>query len=359
MSHPSPRSRLLPGTRLRWALLGTCVAAVVGAPFAVGQAIQRKSVIAGTRTPVTGHVLTPTLLATQVETWGLDVVNESKRGGAAQLSCRAIFGTRRNACLRTVNRANGLSFQFDFRGAIGGLFRVGNDIDKPFPDARPFVTNATGVATGLNADRLDGFHAQDIIDQAVAQSSVQVGPQGPQGPAGAQGSRGPQGAQGQSGPPGTPLVARVSTPASSNIAYGSRQVVDLPSRDLSSSEPATSSQGADLLPTRSIVLDPGTYIIQTTFRAYDLSQEGPDPFVQYGVAGVFLDGQLQTTLWTPDIPADGNNAGMASDTTVVAVSTGAPGVVTVRGVVRQNATGSAGSTAEGGVSVIVTGVNTG
>jgi hypothetical protein len=357
MSHPSPRTRHLHGTRLRWALLGLGLAAAAGAPYAVGQDSARKSVIAGTRTPVVGVVLTPTTLATNVATYGLDVFNDSNRGGAAQFTCRAITGEKRNACLSAVNRRNGQAFDFNFRGALGGLIQVGGNIDKPFPGAKPFVTNATGVATGLNADQVDGLHARDIIDFAVAASSVQVGPQGPQGSQGAQGARGPQGAQGASGPPGTPLVDTVVTQP--NPTYGNRRVVDLPSEALSSTKPAVVTDGVDLLNGQSIVLDPGTYIIQTTMRGFDIGGEGPDPFVQYGVAGVFLDGQLQSTMWTPDIPPDGNNAALASDTTVVGISSGANGIIQVRGVVHQNASGSAGSTAEAGVTVIITGVNTG
>ena len=120
------------------------------------------------------------------------------------------------------------------------------------------------------------------------------------------------------------------------------------------------TDGVDLLPGASIVLNPGTYVVQTTFRGFDLSQERTNPAdVQYGVAGLFLDGQLQSTLWTSNIPLDGNNGALASDTTVIGVSTGANGILTLRGVVRQNVSAIAGSTAEGGATVIVTGVNTG
>jgi hypothetical protein len=144
-----------------------------------------------------------------------------------------------------------------------------------------------------------------------------------------------------------------------NATYANRRVVDLPSEPLGSQEPAVATDGVDLLPGDSITLDPGTYVITTTFRGYDIDGEGPDPAVQYGVAALFLDGQRQTSIWTPDIPADGNNAAVASDTTVIGVASGADGVLTVRGVVRQNAGAIAGSTAEGGVTVVVTGVNTG
>ena len=39
---------------------------------------------------------------------------------------------------------------------------------KTADDAKPFTTNATGVATGLNADRVDGMHAADIVKAAQA-----------------------------------------------------------------------------------------------------------------------------------------------------------------------------------------------
>ena len=355
MSHPSPR--LPQGQRLRWTLLGTIVAAAAGAPFAVGQATEKVSVVTGTRTPITGFVTKPTTLATNVATQGFSVTNDSNRGSAALLVCRSRIGANRSACLESRNDRGGTAFSFQFRGALGGLFQVGNDIDKEFPGAQPFQTNATGVATGLNADRVDGMSAQDIVDEAVSRAAVQVGPQGPQGSTGAQGARGPQGLQGPAGPPGTPLADREVTPA--NGARNNMRVVDLDAFPLSSSEP-TSTTGEDLLPGQSIVLDAGTYIVQTTMRAYDLDTRGTDPEdIQYGVAKVFLDGTLQSTMWTPDIPSDGNNAAVVSDVTVVGVATGVDGILTVRGAVRQNVSNVLTSTAQAGVTVIVTEVNTG
>lgn len=357
MSLPSPR--LPRGTRLRWTVLGALVAGVAGAPFAIGQAKTEKvSIVTGTKTPITGHVSKPTTLVTDVPTAGWIVTNDSNRGSAGQFTCRATLAAERNACLQATNQRNGTAFEFGWRGALGGLLQVGNNIDREFPGASPFRTNATGVATGLNADRVDGMHAQDIVDAAVARSAVQVGPQGPQGPQGSQGARGPQGLQGPSGPPGTPLTAREVTP--SNGARSNLRVVDLPQFGLSSSEP-TSSTGVDLLPGESIVLDPGTYIIQTTLRAYDMDNRATDVGdEQYGVAKLFLDGTLQTTLTTSDIPSDGNNFAQTSDITVVGVATGATGEVTVRGAVRQQGANVIGaSTAQGGVTVIVTEVNSG
>ena len=54
----------------------------------------------------------------------------------------------------------GKAFEFRSRyGSVVGRFIVGNGGN----DKRPFTTNATGVATGLNADRLDGLDAADIF----------------------------------------------------------------------------------------------------------------------------------------------------------------------------------------------------
>jgi hypothetical protein len=64
--------------------------------------------------------------------------------------------------VRAANLRSGLAFRFETAGAIGGLIAVGAGGDK----AKPFTTNATGVATGLNADRVDGMNAQQIIAAA-------------------------------------------------------------------------------------------------------------------------------------------------------------------------------------------------
>jgi hypothetical protein len=50
----------------------------------------------------------------------------------------------------------GRAFEFAFGGPVGGLIERGDG-------AAPFVTNATGVATGLNADRVDGREGTDLL----------------------------------------------------------------------------------------------------------------------------------------------------------------------------------------------------
>lgn len=94
--------------------------------------------------------------------------NLTTSGGGAIYGCRATAKTsptdNKNPCLRANNLSTGLAFEFQAtNGLLGGTINVGAG-----GDARaPFATNATGVAAGLNADRLDGHHAADLIKKAV------------------------------------------------------------------------------------------------------------------------------------------------------------------------------------------------
>jgi hypothetical protein len=75
-------------------------------------------------------------------------------GGGAIYGCRSNLGNE--PCVRAANLKGGHAFQFATVGAEGGRIQTGN------PNGRPFTTNATGVATGLNADRVDGREAADF-----------------------------------------------------------------------------------------------------------------------------------------------------------------------------------------------------
>jgi hypothetical protein len=95
-------------------------------------------------------------------------------GGGAIYGCRAAAGAE--GCIEASNLSNGQAFNFRFRGVLGGTINT-NVADKA--SAKPFTTNATGVATGLNADRVDGLDAQQIVDTAKAGTkSTVVTPQG-------------------------------------------------------------------------------------------------------------------------------------------------------------------------------------
>ena len=84
-------------------------------------------------------------------------------GGGAIYGCRAATGAE--GCIEASNLNNGQAFNFRFNGVLGGS--INTDAAKK-EDARPFTTNATGVATGLNADRVDGKDAQQIVEEAKA-----------------------------------------------------------------------------------------------------------------------------------------------------------------------------------------------
>jgi hypothetical protein len=90
-----------------------------------------------------------------------------KAGGGAIYGCRgAVGGTAAGSapCLRASNLAAGLAFEFSTGGLVGGLISVGNPAVTNSA-ARPFTTNATAVATGLNADRVDGQDAAQVAGQ--------------------------------------------------------------------------------------------------------------------------------------------------------------------------------------------------
>lgn len=115
------------------------------------------------------------------------------------------------ACVRVNNLDDGLAFQFRAGGVLGGAIEVGEGGDG----VRPFVTNATGTATGLNADRVDGLHADQIV--ALARQGMdgagpggadgEDGADGADGEAGTDGATGPAGPAGPAGPPGGAATA--------------------------------------------------------------------------------------------------------------------------------------------------------
>lgn len=74
-------------------------------------------------------------------------------GGAATLPCSAATG---GTCLEAANGSTGFAFSFSSAGAAGGT------ITMKSPEAAPFTTNAHGVATGLNANFLQGHQATDF-----------------------------------------------------------------------------------------------------------------------------------------------------------------------------------------------------
>jgi hypothetical protein len=159
----------------RTALAAAVAASILlGAPFAV--AGTRDALREGVRNPASGDATreTQVIAKTGKDTYGTRQSNAGA-GGAAIYGCRSTLDPsavddpkKSTPCVRVNNLAGGKAF--DFRGKEGriiGVIQSGNSVLTPNPGTAPFVTNATAVATGLNADRVDNLSASEIISQAV------------------------------------------------------------------------------------------------------------------------------------------------------------------------------------------------
>ena len=195
----------------------------------------------------------------------------------------------------------------------------------------------------------------------MARASVQVGAQGPAGPTGPAGAQGPRGLQGPAGVAGSPLESARVTPSNTTVGspFNGQPLVGLPTTG--NTQPATVVDGADLLNGLTIpALDPGTYVVQVSLRSFadpsTINDTVPGP--HYAVGRLFLDGASKLTLWTADVPADGGNAGTASDLAVITVSNGDPGQLVLRGADHADAS-EPDNVVGAGATVVVTQVNPG
>jgi hypothetical protein len=91
-------------------------------------------------------------------------------GGAARYGCRSTAANE--FCLLSKNTGGGGSFRFQsLNSLLGGSIEVNPPAGKTAADAKPFTTNARGVATGLNADQVDGMSADDIVKAAKSDTA--------------------------------------------------------------------------------------------------------------------------------------------------------------------------------------------
>jgi hypothetical protein len=151
-----------------WIVVAAVLVALLATPFALA-AGENRPVRGGARNPSPNASLSytrETQIIANNATYGTRQSNKSANGGGAIYGCRARTGT--NACLRASNLSNGRAFSFNSNSGT----EVGR-IDGP-ANAAPFTTSATGVATGLNADKVDGQNASDIVASAQAQNKFAV-----------------------------------------------------------------------------------------------------------------------------------------------------------------------------------------
>lgn len=107
--------------------------------------------------------------------------NLSSTGGGAVYGCRSTAGGSSatpptNPCIRANNLSTGYAFEFAASsGTSAGTIQVGSGGDG----TKPFTTNATGVATGLNADRVDGINGDDLVKKTDKVDAAKLGGQDP------------------------------------------------------------------------------------------------------------------------------------------------------------------------------------
>ena len=171
------RRRFGRAPRTRSVVAATGVLVICIAPFAAARTGSplREGVRNGTTTAETQII--SNIGSTTATTGGYSTrqSNLSSSGGGAVYGCRSQAGGSaatprpQNPCVRANNLSTGYAFEFNASdGLIAGLISVGKGGDT----TKPFITNATGVATGLNADRVDGKGAEDVAKDAVAASQA-------------------------------------------------------------------------------------------------------------------------------------------------------------------------------------------
>jgi hypothetical protein len=128
----------------------------VGIPTTAMGFGEGRNLLLGKRNPSSNSSLgltSETEIIANNSTFGTRQSNKGSGGGA-------IYGCRSTGtgptCLRASNINGGQAFSFSTTGATAGSITVGNTTGAPF------TTNAKGVATGLNADQVDGKSASDF-----------------------------------------------------------------------------------------------------------------------------------------------------------------------------------------------------
>jgi hypothetical protein len=138
--------------------LATALILVLGIPSAAIGFGEGRSILGGKRNPssdATKAFSAETEIIANNSTYGTRQSNKRNGdGGGAIYGCRSNEGNE--PCVKSFNLNNGRAFDFQTNGNLGGK------ITTKDANGVPFTTNATGVATGLNSDKVDGKDATDF-----------------------------------------------------------------------------------------------------------------------------------------------------------------------------------------------------
>ena len=165
------RSRIRKALNVRangpWILASALLVALMVAPFA-GAFGEGNSVRGGARNPspdARRAYTKETEIIANVNTYGTRQSNKSNNGGGAVYGCRSGDGGTpkgNEPCVRASNLTTGRAFEFNSNNGT----EVGASTGPA--TAAPFTTTAKGVATGLNADQVDGKSADEITAAALS-----------------------------------------------------------------------------------------------------------------------------------------------------------------------------------------------
>ena len=150
-------------------VLATIGVALIAAPMAVA---------VGEGQPLDGGTRNPSSDASQAYTAETEIISDTGTYGTRQSNKRdgdgggAIYGCRSNPgaepCIRSNNLKGGRAFEFVTAGTEAGRIEVGQ------ASGAPLTTNATGVATGFNADKVDGKDASDLDDAETLKGKTAI-----------------------------------------------------------------------------------------------------------------------------------------------------------------------------------------
>lgn len=134
-----------------------------------------RNLLLGKRNPSNNPGLalnTETEIIADTNTYGTRQSNKKDGdGGGAIYGCRSNPGNE--PCIRSNNLKGGRAFEFVTIGKEGGRIEVGGD-----KTGAPLTTNATGVATGFNADKVDGKEAADFAPATALTFAIVSDPGG-------------------------------------------------------------------------------------------------------------------------------------------------------------------------------------
>src|SRR5215216_360600 len=145
------------GRTFRYILVGALALAIGVPSVAIGFG-EGRSLLLGKRNPspnASRALSSETEIIASNGTYGTRQSNKRNGdGGGAIYGCRSNTGAE--PCIRANNLKGGRAFEFETVGKEGGRIETGD------ATGAPFTTSATGTATGLNADRVDGKEAADF-----------------------------------------------------------------------------------------------------------------------------------------------------------------------------------------------------